>query len=357
MSNQDRYKRQIVLPEIGEEGQDKISGASILVVGSGGLGCPALLYLAAAGVGHIGIIDFDKVDESNLQRQILFNLNDVGTNKAKAAAKHLSALNPDIKITAIEEELSDKNVESLFDIFDIIIDGTDNFAAKFLINDAAVKLGKPFIYGSILGFDGQVAVFNAGTGAPCYRCLFPAPPSGHIPNCAEAGVIGAVAGIIGTTQAMEAIKLIVNHASFEPLIGKLWTIDMRSMENRVLSLGKDDNCPVCNKESHDIMLEYTQQSCSIVPDITPEESKVNSTALLIDVREQEEWDLGYIKGAELIALSWLIDGNIPNIDKDRELIIYCRSGKRSKIAGRMLIMAGFSDVKNMSDGYEKWLKV
>ena len=235
MDNKDRYKRHLVLPEIGNEGQEKISRASVLCIGAGGLGCPALLYLAAAGVGRIGIVDFDKVDETNLQRQVLFTTDDLNRNKAEVAKERLSKLNPDIEINAVPEELDNKNAEGLFSGYDIIIDGSDNFETKFLINDVAVKTGKPFIYGSILGFDGQVSVFNYNDG-PCYRCLFPQAPEGHIPNCAEAGVIGAVAGIIGTTQVMEAIKITVGHESFEPLSGKLWTIDLHTMENRLLQL-------------------------------------------------------------------------------------------------------------------------
>ncbi len=357
MGNKNRYKRQIILPEIGDNGQDKISNASVLVIGAGGLGSPALLYLAAAGVGHIGIIDFDIVDETNLQRQILFNVNDVGENKANAAKAHLNALNPEINIEAIDQELTDENVEELFNRFDIIIDGTDNFATKFLINDAAVKTTTPFIYGSILGFDGQVSVFNACKDSPCYRCLFPSKPTGHIPNCAEAGVIGAVAGIVGTTQAMEAIKLIVAHDSFTPLSGKLWTIDLHTMENKLLSLKKDLNCPVCSKDKDLIMFEYTSPSCGIIPEITIAqviEEKDNS--ILIDVREQHEWDAGYIDNAVHVPLSWLMNGNLPDIPKDKSLIMYCLVGIRSNQAAQLLKKAGFKNIANMKDGYKEWIK-
>ncbi len=357
MDNQERYKRQIILPEVGKDGQERISNASVLVVGAGGLGSPALLYLAAAGVGHIGIIDFDNVDKTNLQRQILFSTNDIGSNKAITAAKRLQALNPDIKIEAFDEELDNNNIEELFNRFDMVIDGSDNFATKFLINDAAVKTSTPFIYGSILGFDGQVSVFAHSDDAPCYRCLFPNPPTSYIPNCAQAGVIGAVAGIIGTTQAMEAIKLIVNHKSFKPLTRRLWIIDMHSMENRLLSINKDPDCPVCNKNKADIELSYKSSICGFIPEITPRQAMENTSALLIDVREKDEWELGHIKGARHIALSWLVKGNIPDISKSQEIILYCQRGIRSKQAATLLKNSGFTDVTNMSGGYGDFIAI
>ena len=351
MSN--RYQRQIILPEIGEEGQKKIAAASVLCVGAGGLGCPALQYLAAAGIGRIGIIDFDVVDESNLQRQILFTTDQIGQNKAEATAVRLKALNPEIQIDTYPEELTDQNAEKLFKRYDIIIDGTDNFAAKFLINDAAVKFEKPFIYGSILGFEGQVAVFNHNDG-PCYRCLFPEPPSGHIPNCAEAGVIGAVAGIIGTTQVMEAIKLIVNHARFKPLSGKLLTIDAHSMETRLLSLPKDPECPVCSKPKEEITLHYTSQSCSVIAEVSAEEVSTDNTALFLDVREQEEWDHGHLEGAQHFALSSLVEGKMPNIEAHQNIILYCKKGMRSRQAAQILQDKGYNNLKSMKGGYDAW---
>ncbi len=356
MDSSQRYKRQIVLPEIGDVGQGKINAASVLVVGAGGLGCPVLLYLAAAGVGHIGIVDHDNVDETNLQRQVLFNVDDIGVNKAQAAAVHLRRLNPDITIEDFPVELDNNNVESLFERFDIVVDGTDNFAAKFLINDAAVKTGTPFVYGSILGFDGQVSVFCAPDG-PCYRCLFPESPKGHIPNCAEAGVIGAVAGMIGTIQAMQVIKMIVKDESFNPLVGRLLTVDMHSMENRVLNLPKNHECHVCSKNKEEITLEYKSTICGIIPEIMPNEVQDNDGAMLIDVRERDEWDAGHIDGADHIALSWLMAGNIPDIPKDKEIILYCQKGMRSLQAAQYLAGLGFSNLRNMSGGYEKWLIV
>lgn len=355
MDKSERYKRQIVLPEIGEVGQDRINAASVLVIGAGGLGCPVLLYLAAAGVGRIGIVDYDSVDETNLQRQVLFNIDDIGANKAHAAAAHLRVLNPTIEIEVFPVELDDTNVEDLFACFDIVIDGTDNFAAKFLINDAAVKTQTPFIYGSILGFDGQVSVFGAPDG-PCYRCLFPHAPRGHVPNCAEAGIIGAVAGMIGMVQAMEAIKVIAPHESFQSLIGKLLTVDMRSMENHILMLSKNPDCSVCGKNRDEIILEYTSPVCSIIPEIAPDQIQA-SDALIIDVRERDEWDAGHIEGVDHVALSWLLAGNVPDVPKDQDIILYCQKGMRSLQAAQYLAGLGFSNLRNMTGGYEKWLKM
>ncbi|MDH5723481.1 MAG: HesA/MoeB/ThiF family protein [Alphaproteobacteria bacterium] len=347
-----RYDRQTILPEIGPEGQEKISGASVLCIGAGGLGCPTLLYLAAAGIGRIGIVDFDRVDETNLQRQVIFTVDQIGHNKAIAAKARLNALNPALDIQAYPEELTDKNAQDLFKKYNIIIDGTDNFAAKFLINDAALKTGKPFIYGSILGFDGQLAVFN-DNGGPCYRCLFPEPPKGYIPNCAEAGVIGAVAGMIGTGQAMEAIKLIVGHKSFKSLSGKLWIMDMHTMENRLLSLTKNPDCPVCSKTKEDIKLQYSSPVCNYVPEIPPEMAQ---NAMLIDVREIEEWNAGHIDSAQHAALSGLMQGNMPELPMDCEILLYCQRGKRGLQAAQILKENGYLNVSNMAGGYEAWLK-
>lgn len=355
MNENSRYSRQTVLPEIGVEGQEKLSRASVLCIGAGGLGCPALLYLTAAGIGHIGIVDFDTVDKTNLQRQVLFTMGQIGQNKAEAAKDRLKALNPDIEIEAYPFELTDKNAEELFQRYDIIIDGTDNFAAKFLVNDAAIKWGKPFIYGSILGFDGQLSVFGA-SGGPCYRCLFPEAPKGYVPNCAEAGVIGAVAGMIGTAQAMEAIKIIVGHESFQPLTGKVWTIDLRTMENRLLSLAKNLNCSVCSRAANDILLQYSSPVCGFIPEVTPEQAIENKTALLIDVREREEWDAGHIESAQHIPLSALAQGDVPDLPADCEIILHCQKGKRGQQAAQILRAHGYLNVSNMVGGYEAWLK-
>ncbi len=348
-----RYARQTTLSEIGEVGQQKIANASVLCIGAGGLGCPALLYLAAAGVGRIGIVDFDHVETTNLQRQVLFTSDQIGQNKAEAARDQLQALNPEIEITPYPYELNADNAEQLFAAYDLIIDGSDNFATKFLVNDAAVKTGKPFIYGSILGFDGQVSVFNFN-GGPCYRCLFPEPPQSHIPNCAEAGVIGAVAGLIGTTQAMEAIKIIVQDKNFEILSGQLWIIDTRSMQNRLLSLPVDQNCPVCSKKKEDIILQYTSRTCSSIPEITVEEAQKDKMSLFIDVREDDEWHAGHIEGAEHFALSALMMGKLPDIAKDREIILYCQKGIRSQQALQIMKEQGYTKLQSMAGGYAAW---
>lgn len=357
MPPSNRYKRQIILPEIGKDGQEKISKASILCIGAGGLGCPALLYLAAAGIGHIGIIDFDNVDETNLQRQVLFTTDQIGQNKAEAAKARLRALNPDIEIQAFSEELTDKNAVTLFKNYDVILDGTDNFATKFLINDAAIKAGKPFIYASILGFEGQLSVFNLphkGAPPPCYRCLFPEAPQTHIPNCAEAGIIGAVAGMIGSAQALEAIKIIVAHKELISLAGKLWTLDLRTLENRLLHLPKNPNCTLCSKEKEDIILTYSSPPCGTIPEITPRQTLENKTALLIDVREQEEWDTGHIENACHMPLSSLMQGREPPFDADREVILYCQKGLRSQKAAQILRAQGYLNISNMAGGYDLW---
>lgn len=350
----DRYKRQIILPEIGEVGQKKISNSSVLCIGAGGLGCPALLYLAGAGVGNIGVVDFDVVDETNLQRQILFTSDQVGQNKAEAAKERLSALNPDIHIQSYGRELTDENAYDLFKKYDVIIDGTDNFAAKFLINDAAIKAEKPLIYGSIAGFDGQVSVFGVANN-PCYRCLYPETPKGHIPNCAEAGVIGAVAGIVGTTQAMEVIKIIVGHDSFTSLVGKLWTIDTRTMETQSLRLSKNSNCSVCSKEKEEIHLQYSSPVFGIISEVTPEQAKENKEALLVDVREISEWDRGAIDGAIHIPLSKLMENYNPDLLLNGDIILYCHLGKRSLKAVQILKSQGYLNVFSMAGGYERWL--
>lgn len=350
-----RYSRQTVLPEIGEAGQNRISAASVLCVGAGGLGCPALLYLAAAGVGHIGIIDFDVVDESNLQRQVLFETAQIGKNKAEAAKARLNALNPDIDIRTYAQELNDQNVLKLFEDYDLILDGSDNFATKFLINDAAVKTGKPFIYASILGFEGQVSVFNYHDG-PCYRCLFPEEPKTNIPNCAEAGVIGAVAGMMGTVQAMEAIKLIVDDDRFQPLSGKLWTIDARTMDNKILALPKDPVCPVCSIDKEDITLNYTSPVCRYVSEIEPEDACDGHSCILIDVRELDEWDAGHIEGAHHFALSSLMQGDTPTLSVNDNIILYCQKGKRGAQAANILKNQGYQNIQNMRGGYEAWLQ-
>lgn len=354
MTKTDRYKRQLLLPEIGDEGQKKINEASILCIGAGGLGCPALLYLAAAGIGRIGIIDFDKVDESNLQRQVIYTSGLVGMPKAESAAAQLSKLNPDIQIEYYNEALTAQNVETLFQNYDLILDGTDNFETKFLINDASIKFGKPWIYGAIQGFDGQVSVFNY-KGGPCYRCLYPEKPKGYIMNCAEAGVIGAVAGIIGVTQALQAIQVITQHESFTPLAGELWVIDTHAMDTRTLKLEKNATCPVCSKSTAEIILNYSSPVCAIIPEITIHEFRKMTNTILIDVREQEEWDRGNIPGAQLWPLSKIKSGDIPDIPKETSIILHCQKGMRSIQAAQILKTHGYTSVVSLTGGYEAWV--
>ena len=351
--NTERYIRQMRLPEIGQEGQDKLLRSSVLCVGAGGLGSPALLYLAAAGVGRIGIIDFDRVDESNLQRQILFSTEAVGRPKAAEAAKRLRELNPHIKIEYHDEELNAQSAARLFPAYDLILDGTDNFETKFLINDAAVKFCKPWIYGAIQGFDGQASVFNYQRG-PCYRCLQPEKPKGHILNCAEAGVIGAVAGMIGVTQALQAIQIIVGHGDFAPLAGKLWLVDTRTMQTRILALKKNPSCPVCGQEKDKIVLRYDAPACGFVPEISARQLGEKTGYILIDVREESEWQTGHIKGAILWPLSRIVAGQMPAVQKNAEIILHCQKGARSLRAARILMEQGFTNVTNLSGGYKAW---
>ncbi len=348
-----RYARQMKLPEIGPEGQDRLLNASVLCVGAGGLGSPALLYLAAAGVGRIGIIDFDRVDETNLQRQVLFSADMVGQPKAQEAAQRVRQLNPDIQIEYYDAELNVESAARLFPLYDVILDGADNFETKFLINDAAVKFGKPWIYGAIQGFDGQVSVFN-DRGGPCYRCFQPEKPRVAVMNCAEAGVIGAIAGIIGVTQALQAIQLITRHQNFDPLVGKLWMLDARTMQTKKLSLGRNANCSACSQDPERIILEYTPSVCDVITEISASQLKRNNSCSLIDVRENEEWVRGHIEGATLWPLSKLLTGDIPHISKNAEVVLYCQKGARSLQAARVLQKNGFSRVASLAGGYVGW---
>lgn len=352
-----RYSRQTILPEIGLRGQERLSAARVLVVGAGGLGCPALQYLAAAGIGTIGIIDHDTVDISNLQRQALYTTSDQGKAKVAIAKERLSRLNPDITILTYEEALTDKNVLGLFSGYDFILDGTDNFAAKFLINDAAVKAGKPVVYGAIQGFDGQVSVFDASEG-PCYRCLHPQPPKSGIMNCAEAGVIGAIAGIVGTVQAMEVIKLVTADPSFSPLIGRLWMIDSRTMDVRTLKIPKNSECPACSKTLENIILHAASPVCfaSSPEEMDCHDAAMRKDALMVDVRELHEWAAGHIEGALHMPLSVLQknpDAFTPPPD-GKTCILYCQKGGRSRRAAELLISAGFRGIFSLRGGYEAW---
>lgn len=348
-----RYQRQMSLPEIGERGQKKLFLSSVLCIGAGGLGSPALLYLAAAGVGRIGIIDFDRVDESNLQRQVLFSTEDIGKQKAQSAAEKIKKLNPTIKVEYYDQELDIEKAKDLFPSYDVILDGTDNFETKFLINDAAVKFDKPWVYGAIQEFDGQVSVFNH-KGGPCYRCLQNEKPKSRIKSCAENGVIGAVAGIIGVVQALQAIQIIIDYPEWELLAGKIWTLDTRTMQTRMLTLKKNLACQICSADKDSITLRYAHTACDTVVEVPVTTLTHRSNYTLIDVREEIEWQKGHIEGAILWPLSKLQAGDLPDIPKTRDIILLCQRGIRSKQAAHILKGHGLTNVFSLTGGYEAW---
>lgn len=356
-----RYARQIVLPEIGEAGQAQLNKARILVVGAGGLGSPALLYLTAAGVGlgadggAIGIIDDDCVDLSNLQRQIIYRESDKNTAKAEAAHKHLSALNSATNIVTYPYRLNASNVLGILQGYDIIIDGSDNFSTKYLLNDAATKLDKPIVYGSILGFEGQVSVFWAKHG-PCYRCIYPRAPTTHVPNCAEAGTLGGIAGVVGSIQAVEACKLALglencHTLGIEPLIGKILVFDALSWDIRKLDLNRKANCPTCTATPEAITLSDGDAAACDTGNAKPitledlgnlQNSGVPLT--LIDVRDASEWDTGHLEGALHIPLAALLtrEDALEHLDTSALTIIYCQHGIRSAHAATFLRSKGFN---------------
>ena len=363
-----RYARQTVLPELGSEGQERLKSASVLCIGAGGLGSPALLYLAAAGIGRIGLVDDDAVDISNLQRQVLFKEADQGTPKVEAAKTALAELNSQCQIEAYHQRFSPENAEALIQNYDVIIDGTDNFSSKFLINDACVKFGKPLVYGSILGFVAQVSVFWAkgeNYHGPCYRCLYPKQPSGHIPNCAEAGVIGAMAGIAGTVQALEAIKMALGlkwckEKNLEPLLGTLWILDARSMQTKTLKLHKRHQCAVCSADPSNIVLEQAEESCAAKTDVknisAEDAAKRMGKAVFIDVREAHELTSGRIPKALHIPLGTLLsnEDSVGDIASDTQVIVYCQHGIRSFSAASHLVALGFRNVAHITGGIIRW---
>lgn len=361
---QDRYARQIVLPELGAEGQKRLGAASVLCIGAGGLGSPALMYLAAAGIGRIGLVDDDTVDISNLQRQVLFKESDQGEPKVEAARRALESLNSTTNIEHHNERFTADNAEKLLRSYDVVIDGADNFSSKFLINDACVKYGKPLVYGSILGFIAQVAVFWAEHGA-CYRCLYPKPPSGHIPNCAEAGVIGAMAGISGATQALETIKMVLGldwckEKNLEPLLGTLWLLDARSMETKRLKIPKRQGCPVCSVHPDTIVLEDAPHICSAAPTVktitAQEAQEMHGSAVFIDVRELHELASGKISDALHIPLGILLKDEeaVRDIAPDASVVVYCQHGVRSASAASHLTTLGFTNVAHLAGGIVRW---
>lgn len=364
-----RYSRHILLPEVGMEGQEKLLRARVLVVGAGGLGSPAALYLGAAGVGTLGIADFDRVEEHNLQRQILHDAAAVGQPKAESARQRLLSLNPDLEIELHPEGIQPQNAEQIFSRYDLIVDGSDNFGTRYLNNDAAFFAGKPLVYGSIFRFEGQVSVFDPGRGGPCYRCLFPKPPEpGTVPNCAEAGVFGALCGVIGSMQAMETIKYILGAG--EPLRGKLLVVDALTMVARSLSIKADANCPLCGTSPGIRKIEPASYnvSCHADPDNDgmdseehPLEIDVAETqrllkdgdAVLVDVREPFEVAICRIPNSTLIPMAEIPE-RLGELPQDKRLLVHCHHGGRSLQVTRFLRQRGFPGASNVAGGIDAW---
>ena len=367
LSNEEilRYSRHLIMPEVGMTGQLKLKKAKVLLIGTGGLGAPLGLYLAAAGVGHLGLVDFDVVDFTNLQRQVTFGSDDVGKPKTEAARARLSNLNPDIKIESFETKLTSENALELFKDFDIIVDGTDNFPTRYLVNDACVLLGKPNVYGSIFRFEGQATVFGMPQG-PCYRCLYPEPPPpGLVPSCAEGGVLGVLPGIVGSIQAMETIKLILGAG--DSLVGRLLLFDALAMKFRELKLRKNHSCPLCGDHPTITKLIDYYEFCGVrgeeapgpdvnVPEITPRELKSRldhgDDLYILDVREPHEFQICNLNG-HLIPLGEL-PRRVHELDSSREIVAHCRSGKRSAEAVDFLRKAGFRKTLNLKGGILAW---
>ena len=365
-----RYSRHLIMPEVGVEGQEKLKKGSVLCIGAGGLGSPAALYLAAAGVGTIGIVDFDVVDFSNLQRQVIHGTSDVGRSKLASAKDRLLELNPHLTIETYETALSSKNALELFKPYDVILDGTDNFPTRYLTNDACVLLGKPNAYGSIFRFEGQASVFATKDG-PCYRCLYPEPPPpGLVPSCAEGGVLGVLPGVVGTIQATEAIKLIMGIG--EPLIGRFLIYDALRMKFRELKLKKDPDCPVCGTHPTVTALIDYEQFCGVAPAATEVAVSASNTSqtetdvkelkrkidakedfFLLDVREPNEFQIGRIPGSTLIPLGE-VPQRVAEIPRDKEIVVHCKMGGRSARAADFLRQQGYTNVKNLKGGILDW---
>jgi sulfur-carrier protein adenylyltransferase/sulfurtransferase len=361
-----RYSRHLIMPEVGPAGQRKLKQASVLLIGTGGLGAPLALYLAAAGVGHLGLVDFDVVDESNLQRQIIHGTSTVGMPKIESARARIADLNPTIEVTTYETNLTSENALEIMRPYDIVIDGTDNFPTRYLVNDACVILGKPNVYGSIFRFEGQASVFAVKDG-PCYRCLYPEPPPpGLVPSCAEGGVLGVLPGIIGTIQATEAIKLIIGRGN--PLVGRLMLFDALEMRFRELKLRKNPNCPVCGEHPTVTELIDYQLFCGVSdqPAGLPGENRIEPRDLaqtlaegngnrpfLLDVREPHEWDIVHLDGAKLLSVNTLA-GHLDELPRDEPIVVYCKTGGRSARATQLLKDAGFQDVRNLEGGITRW---
>ncbi|MBI4416333.1 MAG: molybdopterin-synthase adenylyltransferase MoeB [Euryarchaeota archaeon] len=361
-----RYSRHLILPEAGIEGQRKLKEASVLVVGTGGLGAPVSLYLAAAGVGRLGLVDFDVVEHSNLQRQVLFAESDVGRPKLQAAKERLEGVNPNVRVETHATRLTSENAMDVLRQYDVVIDGTDNFPTRYLVNDACVLLGKPNVYGSIFRWEGQASVFWAEKG-PCYRCLYAEPPPpGLVPSCAEGGVFGVLPGIVGSIQATEAIKVILGKG--EPLIGRLLLFDAMTMKFRELKLRKNPDCPACGTNPTVKELIDYDAFCGISPhdqevgmewSIAPEELKAKldrgEPVVVIDVREPMEYQINRIPGARLIPLGQL-PYKVNELSTADEIVLHCKSGPRSATALRFLRELGFQKLKNLDGGIDAWVE-
>ena len=362
-----RYSRHLILPEVGMEGQEKICNARVLCIGTGGLGSPLLMYLAAVGIGRLGIVDFDKVEKSNLQRQVIHGEDWVGRSKVESAKARINVTNSDVDVVTYEAKLTSENAMDIMKEYDVIVDGTDNFATRFLVNDACVLLGKPNVYGSIFRFEGQASIFDARKG-PCYRCLYPSPPPpGEMPSCAEGGVLGLLPGIVGLIQATETVKIILGKG--DTLLGRLLNFNAMNMTFREFKLRKDPDCVICSSSPTITKLIDYEGFCGLGQkeefatdsdnnlEITPEEVKgmldENKQFYLIDVREPDEFTICKIEGAILIPRGDL-KNRIDSFNEEDEIVTYCHKGMRSLMAVDFLKQAGFNNVKSMSGGIDAW---
>ncbi|MEJ3746036.1 adenylyltransferase/sulfurtransferase MoeZ [Actinomycetes bacterium KLBMP 9797] len=365
-----RYSRHLIIPDVGVTGQKRLKNAKVLCVGAGGLGSPALMYLAAAGVGTLGIVDFDTVDESNLQRQIIHGQSDIGRPKAESAAASVREINPYVNVVIHNTALDRDNVKEIFSQYDLIVDGTDNFATRYMVNDAAVLLGKPYVWGSIYRFDGQASVFWAEHG-PCYRCLYPEPPPpGMVPSCAEGGVLGVLCASVGSIQVTEAIKVLTGVG--EPLVGGLMVYDALEMTYRKIKVRKDPACALCgeNPTVTDLLEDYEDFCGAVSPEaeaaaadatITARELKewqdAGKDVFLVDVREPAEYEIVRIPGATLIPKGDILSGEaLARLPQDRQIVLHCKSGVRSAEALAALKAAGFKDAVHVQGGVLSWIK-
>ncbi|SNS08086.1 adenylyltransferase/sulfurtransferase MoeZ [Actinomadura mexicana] len=364
-----RYSRHLIIPDVGMAGQKRLKNAKVLVVGAGGLGSPALLYLAAAGVGTLGVIDFDVVDESNLQRQIIHRQSSLGRPKVESAAETVREINPLIDVLVHDTALDRDNIMDIFSGYDLIVDGTDNFATRYMVNDAAVLLGKPYVWGSIYRFDGQASVFWAEHG-PCYRCLYPEPPPpGMVPSCAEGGVLGVLCASIGSIQVNEAIKLLTGIG--EPLVGRLMVYDALEMTYRSVKVRKDPECPLCGKNpTQTELLEDYEAFCGAVSDEAAEAVRDSTISVqdlkamqdrdddifLVDVREPNEYEIVAIPGATLIPKGEFLNGSaLERLPQDKKIVLHCKSGVRSAEALAVVKNAGFGDAVHVGGGVLAWV--